>query len=361
VQWSVESSRRKTDISAPPSENPHHTAATGTAATLRFGQGPAAEHYTFAVDQNLRWLRNDVDGVFEAQIDLPDLYADELLVPSLVIPSMQPYCYTCSLTVGANQWSLATVCSHPEQTSKSTPSKVQAGDSADSVSTHIDLFAIKATLQQPTLRIRLEAKSSPSNYLLVVSTRQHQSDPVADHRVFAERRHHQVPSLSQMAQPSTQRNGTCSPTALSMVMAYYGRPFHPATVDACKDPATGMYGVWPLNIVQAGLRGFTGAVELINSWEDLAAHQGPFVASISFAQGGLDGAPLQKTSGHLVVVCGTNGDRVLCNDPAAPSAATVRREYDFTQFTQAWLGSRGAAYVLNPAQYGNQTSGAQPL
>jgi len=139
-------------------------------------------------------------------------------------------------------------------------------------------------------------------------------------------------------------------------MAHYGAPFQPATIDACKDPATAMYGVWPLNIVQAGCRGFTGAVELINDWADLEHYQFPFVASISFAKGELDGAPLEKTAGHLVVVCGANKNQVLCNDPAAPSAATVQRQYDVEQFTQAWLGSRGAAYLINPLSSSDQNS-----
>jgi len=242
-------------------------------------------------------------------------------VPSLVLPSLQHseqrYSYTCSLTAGGSQWSLATVCSHPTNT---------AGDSG------------------------MHADSRPTDYLLVVSRRQHRMTSADAYSQAVHRPHHEVPALSQMTQPSAQRNGTCSPTALSMIMAHYGAPFHPATVDACKDPATGMYGVWPLNIVQAGLRGFTGAVELVSTWADLAAYEGPFVASISFAEGKLEGAPLKSTAGHLVVVCGASDKGVLCNDPAAPSAATVRREYDLKQFTDAWLGSRGAAYLLSPAR-----------
>lgn len=134
-----------------------------------------------------------------------------------------------------------------------------------------------------------------------------------------------------------------------MLMAYYRAPYYPSVVDACRDPQTGLYGVWPLNIVQAGLRGFTGAVELVSDWTALESYDSPFIASISFAKGELDGAPLEQTGGHLVVVCGTTSDRVLCNDPAAPTASTVARSYDLEQFSKAWLSSRGAAYLLQPA------------
>ena len=350
MQWSVESSRRKTDISAPPSEN-----SRPESTTLRFGQGPAAQQYLLPVDQPLNWQPAAAQAGFETHIDIFELAAGELLVPSLVLPSTQHYCYSCSLAAGEDEWCLPPVCSDPTLRSQS---KTPEHKTPEAVSTHIDLFAIKTALPKAQLRIQLRAKNSPEDYLLVLSRRPHLNNSSLNSAVLSpgsqplaiDRPEHQVPALSQMTQPSTQRNGTCSPTALSMVMAYYGAPYQPATVDMCKDPATGMYGVWPLNIVQAGSRGFTGAVELISNWSDIAHYPGPFIASISFAKGGLEGAPLEKTGGHLVVVCGTSRDKVLCNDPAAPTAATVKREYDFEQFSRAWLGSRGATYLINPLE-----------
>jgi len=333
-------------------------------ATRRFGRGSAAQAYPLTVDQTLRWRPTSDQTQFEAQIDIVALEKDELLVPSLVLPSTPGYCYSCSLTVGGDEWRLAPVSSDPTLVSSA---KAQKQQEAEAVSTHIDLFAIKTALPKAQLRIRLSTKTSPEDYLFVLSRRPHRNDASLDgatvplgSQPFAHNRPiHQVPALSQMTQPKSQRHGTCSPTALSMVMAYYGAPFQPATIDACKDPATGMYGVWPLNIVQAGSRGFTGAVELINSWSDLGDYRGPFIASISFAEGGLDGAPLNKTAGHLVVVCGTHNGQVVCNDPAAPGADSVRREYNFEQFTQAWLSSRGAAYLINPLVGENQSGDAR--
>lgn len=293
---------------------------------------------------------------FEARIDLDDLQADELIVPSLVLLSSTPYAYRVSLTADGQQWSLASVASHAEFPFFHHPSADNAGGSgsrpniSQNISTAIDVFKAHAAVSQPRLTITLASDSAPSNYLLVISRRPqnytavHPGPMTTGARPITD-----VPALSQMVQPQSQRQRTCSPTALSMVMAYYGMPFHPAFIDACKDPATGLFGVWPLNMVQAGRRGFVSALELVQSWDAIAQWQGPFVASLSFGKGELTGAPLQQTDGHLVVVYGTKQNSVLCRDPAAESAATTAREYDLAQFSQAWLGSRGAAYFVHPA------------
>lgn len=132
-------------------------------------------------------------------------------------------------------------------------------------------------------------------------------------------------------------------------MSYYGAPYHPAFIDRCQEPQSGIFGVWPLNMMQASRRGFVAAVELVSGWQTLAHIPQPFVASIRFETEQLIGAPLEQTSGHLVVVRGTTANTVLCSDPAAATAASVEREYDLTQFSNAWLGHRGATYIVAPA------------
>jgi hypothetical protein len=47
-------------------------------------------------------------------------------------------------------------------------------------------------------------------------------------------------------------------------------------------------------------------------------------------------------------VRGLEGNRVLVNDPAAVDSATVERNYDLVEFSNAWLAMRGASYIIAP-------------
>jgi len=327
---------------------------------LRFGAGPAGARYPLPVAGALDWT--PVEGHAEcyhyrATIELANLQPGELLLPSLILPGTLHYAYTCSLSTQATdgssrQWSLAPIATRPDLTTTTRPAPAQ-GDNA--VTTHIDLFAIHTALPECRLQIELQIQkdrvtapakwSAPADYLLVISRRPKQIPASPPRAVRAE---HEVAALSQMTQPASQRQRTCSPTSLAMVMATHGESFQPAFVDDCLHTPSSMYGVWPLNIVQSGRRGFTAAVELISSWEALADMPLPFVASITFASGELQGAPLGSTAGHLVVVRGTTSTHVLCNDPAAASVSEVAREYSLQEFSRAWLADRGAAYILAP-------------
>ena len=72
----------------------------------------------------------------------------------------------------------------------------------------------------------------------------------------------------------------------------------------------------------------------------------PLAASISFSRGGLSGAPISSTAGHLVVIVGfTSTGNVIVNDPAAPSNSSVRRVYDRWAAAQHGpLTRRGASF-----------------
>ena len=115
-------------------------------------------------------------------------------------------------------------------------------------------------------------------------------------------------------------------------------------------------GNWPFNTAYAASRGLSAFVTRLRSLseaESLVAAGIPVIASVSFPSGGLYGAPISSTAGHLLVIVGftTAGD-VVVNDPAAASASGVRRTYDRAQFESVWLGgSGGTAYVIHDAAH----------
>ncbi len=295
----------------------------------------------------MTWQQGPSTNHWSAQIDIENLLPGELLLPSVALLTNLHYAVRCSLTVDANTWWLLPISTDTANSPINEPAFVKSQCSnSPAVTTHLDLFAIHQSITQATVRVELICDDPPDDYLVVLSRRQ--QSLVAPHPSVRARTEVQVPNISQMVQPSQQCTRTCSPTSLSMLMSYHGKAYHPAFVDRCKEPTSGLYGVWPLNIMQASRRGFIAAAELISSWSQLEPVADPFVASIRFEPNQLDQAPLKQTAGHLVLVRGTTATHVLCSDPAAPTAATVERRYDLMQFSNAWLGHRGATYIVAP-------------
>lgn len=194
-----------------------------------------------------------------------------------------------------------------------------------------------------------------------------------------------VPDYSQMIHqgeyPQYGGGGEawCSPTALSMLLAYYGtRPTsreYAWVDDGYDDPwvdevARRVFdhtydgtGNWPFNTAYAATRLPSAVVTRLRNLRDaekFIAQGIPLEVSISFGSGQLAGAPISSTPGHLVLVVGFQADGdVIVNDPAANSNAGVRRVYDRAQFEAAWLRkSHGLTYVMRdgtrtyPAGYG---------
>ncbi|GGO92308.1 membrane protein [Nocardioides phosphati] len=187
-----------------------------------------------------------------------------------------------------------------------------------------------------------------------------------------------VPAYSQMTHrgqyPEYGGGGQawCSPTSLSMVLAYYGvRPTaaeYAWVDDAYADPwvdevARRVFdftydgaGNWPFNTGYAGSRAARAAVTRLASLRDaerFIARGIPLVASISFSSGQLTGAPISSTAGHLVVISGfTSAGNVIVNDPAASSDSTVRRTYKRSEFEAAWQRkSHGLVYAVRDAAH----------
>jgi Peptidase_C39 like family len=168
-----------------------------------------------------------------------------------------------------------------------------------------------------------------------------------------------VPRLSQLEWLDVGGAGWCSPASVAMVLAHAGTL--PPTTDSGSvvaraaaevlDPAYGA-GNWPFNTAWAAT--LTGRAHVTRLHDLRAAERFidagiPLVASVAYPRGGLRGAPVRSTDGHLVVIRGFTADgSVVTNDPAATSVRTVRRTYDRGQFERAWLGgSGGLVYVIH--------------
>lgn len=176
-----------------------------------------------------------------------------------------------------------------------------------------------------------------------------------------------VPELPQMAFDGG--NGWCSPTSLTMVLSYWATqtadptlaPFTAPdavpmlTVPGVHDPVYGGTGNWPFNTAFAASLGLQSYVTRLSGVGELAkwlASGVPVITSIRWKTGELDGAPVDHTDGHLVVVVGTTADGdLVVNDPAAgpTTGERVQRVYRREQFEHVWLdGSGGTVYMVYP-------------
>ncbi|MFC6695076.1 peptidase C39 family protein [Nocardioides daphniae] len=179
-----------------------------------------------------------------------------------------------------------------------------------------------------------------------------------------------VPRYSQMTHrghhPEWGNGGEawCSPTSTAMVLEHYGanpaagHAFKSGHADAVVDwTAMQTYdhgyrgtGNWAFNAAHAGShlrRTYVTRLADLRAAEPFIKAGTPLIVSVAFAKGGLRGAPISSTAGHLMVLVGftAKGD-VVVNDPAASSNAGVRRTYDRAQFEKAWLTkSGGLTYV----------------
>lgn len=313
--------------------------------TVRFADPDTAGRYPLAVRGAADWQR-DGDG-WRVSLDLPELPTGSLLLPSLALSSppagdsTPPPRHRWTLRAGDDSWALQEVPARAGTVTDRT---------GDVVSTHIDCYHVHKPLHDPSLTVQVDAQEAPSRYLLTVSARVLTiTEPPQPARSAALQ--HPPRPRSQLTAPAEIANRICSPTCVSMVLDLWQRPHDWLGLAAeCHDPATGMFGVWPLAIAAAARRGSFGAVEAFDDWQaPLAVLDAgvPLVTSIRFFAGELPGAPLGETGGHLLVVYGAGPDRVQVCDPAAADGEVIR-EYPADAFSKAWLRHRGAAYILPP-------------
>ncbi len=174
----------------------------------------------------------------------------------------------------------------------------------------------------------------------------------------------------------------CSPTSTEMIVEYWGRG--PSRADLKSLPPNKGFdehgrkdgsvdwaaihtydksydgtGNWPFNSAYASHYGLDGTVRQYDSLQGLEywVKRGvPAVVSIAWNNKShnkrmhLDGADIDSTGGHLIVVRGFtgNGD-VIANDPASPDNDAVRHVYRRDQFEFLWQhASAGVVYLIKP-------------
>ena len=216
----------------------------------------------------------------------------------------------------------------------------------------VDVFRVASPADAIRLRVRARAADG-ARWMVALSAA---DDAAADLRVAAGAPVRlEVPALSQLEADATLGARICSPTSVAMVLGYWRRPASATTVAAeVFHSALDIYGVWPAAIRAAASRGVAGYLLRFPDWDAArwCLQRGlPIVASVRYAAGELTGAAVAATPGHLVVVVGLEGEMVLVNDPAAPTAAGVPRRYRADEFGAVWLARGGVGYVFfDPAR-----------
>lgn len=163
-----------------------------------------------------------------------------------------------------------------------------------------------------------------------------------------------VPERSQMAYP----NGgvLCSPTTISMMMAFWSQRLHRPELDhdvpeierEVFDRNWNGTGNWAFNTAwagaQKGMRAYVSRFSDVAELEDWIARGIPVGLSICYDRlRGKSGGP----SGHLVLCVGftENGD-VILNDPG--TRLNVRKVFPRKSLAYAWAYSRNAVYLVYP-------------
>jgi hypothetical protein len=162
-----------------------------------------------------------------------------------------------------------------------------------------------------------------------------------------------VPERSQMKYENG--NVLCSPTTISMLLAYWSEQLHQPDLDhdvpevarQVYDPNWEGTGNWPFNTAFAGsfepLRAYVTRLSLpeLEAW---IAHG--FPAGLSVCYNKLRGK-IGPFSGHLVVCVGFNkdGDPII-NDPG--TSRNVRKTFTRENLIAAWACSKNTVYLVYP-------------
>jgi uncharacterized protein YvpB len=168
-----------------------------------------------------------------------------------------------------------------------------------------------------------------------------------------------VPQRSQLGYAGGK--GWCSPTALSMILAYWSGQLHRSELDlpvpnvahAVYDTAYRGTGNWAFNMAFAGsfegMRAYATRFEDLRQVEDCIAAGVPVALSVSFDL--LNGEDEDMSNGHLIVAVGfTEKGDVVVNDPwpNPKNENRVRKIFARERLVTAWQRSKQTVYVVLP-------------
>jgi hypothetical protein len=319
---------------------------------LRLTDSPDYYAYPLPINGDVDWQQvvNAKMSLWQASITLPTTPKDHIIVPSF------------SMTGIAHQYQVSLMHCDSGQENRLDPLLTAENEldnwpknqaQLSSITAEIDCWHTCETLSDTQFFITIECANPPTNYLLTLTIRKltlTQALPNIRTVALAE-----PWAMSQMDAEPKLRKQICSPTSLAMVLkTLKSECSFEDVVERCYDSATKAYGKWPLAIHVANGFGLVGAVEALPSWETVQKildAQWFIICSIRFEKNTLEGAPLDQSAGHLVVLYGidaTDQDEpmVMIMDPAAKTRGEVKQRYKLAQFSSAWLGHRGGAYIL---------------
>ncbi|MBI4055671.1 MAG: C40 family peptidase [Elusimicrobia bacterium] len=304
-------------------------------------------------------LRNSTEGFLESEA-VPALYPFRELIASAnaTLPAATAFSLELQVRWHGGAWSRwYRMGRFAPGGGRSFPGQKDAGASVE-----VDILRLRRSAEAFRYRVRLESEERGKSPVLRLVAVTYTAESVAASlessdafsRTPQEAFEYGVTPKSQMTVQADFARTICSPTSVGMVMDFWKRPI--GTLEAARkvfDSAEEIYGNWFLNTAFAGAQGLQAHVLRLNSMEELEREVrsgGPCVVSLAFEKGELPGAPLDRTSGHLLVVRGFDRlGRVVVNDPAAPKAAQVRRVYPRKAFAGAWLRHQaGLAYRIAP-------------
>jgi hypothetical protein len=169
-----------------------------------------------------------------------------------------------------------------------------------------------------------------------------------------------VPERSQAIYPEGV-SAWCSPTSVSMIMAYWaaklGRPELdipvPEVVKEVNDPQWPGTGNWVFNTAFPGsfpgLRAYVARFTDLSELEEWVACGVPVAMSVSYDW--LRGKPVRRPSdGHLVVCVGfTKEGEVIVNDPG--TREHVQKTFPREDVQKAWTRSHQTVYLIYPEDW----------